>query len=113
MRKIQDERDARACVKAARRAGLALGAWAQIHGIDGRSLNAWAVNLARRTAVPRRSDGRPGLVELVATPPTLTPTVTGRDGSQIVVRVGGAQIELGDEFRDETLARVVRVLRTC
>ena len=30
-----------------------------------------------------------------------------------VVRVGDAAIEVGDDFQDETLARVVRVLRAC
>jgi hypothetical protein len=45
--------------------------------------------------------------------PTTPPTVTARGGAQVVVRVGDAQVELGDDFRDETLARVVRVLRTC
>jgi hypothetical protein len=46
------------------------------------------------------------MVELVATPTT-------RARAQVVVRVGDAQVELGDDFRDETLARIVRVLRTC
>lgn len=45
MRKIWGERDARACVKAAKAAGLGLGAWAREHGVDGRSLHAGAVNL--------------------------------------------------------------------
>lgn len=108
MRKIRDARDARACLKAARRAGLAIGAWAQIHGIDERSLNAWAVNLARGAAARKRNGGRPELIELVP-----APTVTARAGAQLVVRVGDVQVELGDDFQAETLARVVRVLRTC
>ncbi len=43
--------------RAAKLAGRSAGEWARAHGIDGRSLNAWKVNLARRgtTAAPRRS----------------------------------------------------------
>jgi hypothetical protein len=102
MRKIVDARDARACVKAARAAGLSLGAWARRHGVDGRSLHAWSVNLGRSSSL----SAKPRLIELV---PTITPP--GR--ARYVVRVGDTTIEVGDDFRDETLARVVRVLRAC
>jgi hypothetical protein len=30
-----------------------------------------------------------------------------------VVRVAGAEIELAEDFREETLGRIVRVLRSC
>lgn len=105
MRKIEDARDARACVKAARAAGLSLGAWARRHGVDGRSLHAWSVNLARSpsaTALVRK----PRLIELV-------PTSAPQAATRYVVRVRDAAVEVGDDFRDETLARVVRVLRAC
>lgn len=102
MRKIVDARDARACVKAARAAGLRLGAWARQHGVDGRSLHAWSVNLGLvASAAPT-----PRLIELV---PATAPAVPAR----YVVRVGDMAIELGDDFNEETLARVVRVLRAC
>jgi hypothetical protein len=45
-RKIEDEREARRCLKSARAAGLTAGEWAREHGIDGRSLNAWRINLS-------------------------------------------------------------------
>jgi hypothetical protein len=45
--------------------GLTAGEWAREHGIDGRSLNAWRMNLARRTPVKHRADLEPRLVELV------------------------------------------------
>lgn len=102
MRKIWGERDARACVKAAKAAGLGIGAWAREHGVDGRSLHAWAVNLklvARPVAKPR-------LIELVPMPSA--PKV-----SRFVVRVGEFGIEVGDDFADETLMRLVRALRAC
>jgi hypothetical protein len=46
-RKIEDEREACRGLKAAKAAGLTPGAWAREHAIDGRSLNAWRLNLAQ------------------------------------------------------------------
>ena len=101
MRKIVDARDARACVKAARTAGLSLGAWARRHGVDGRSLHAWSVNLGMSpSAVAKR-----GLIELVPR--------SASGPARYVVRVGETAVEVGDDFEDDTLARVVRVLRAC
>ena len=56
-RKITDEREARRSLAAAKAAGGTIEQWARANGIDGRSLNAWRVNLARRgaTAAPKRS----------------------------------------------------------
>ena len=102
MRKIKDARDARACAKAAKAAGLSLGAWAREHGVDGRSLNAWSVNLGRS---PSRIVAKPRLVELVPTSPSTA--------ARYLVRLGDAVIEIGDDFSDETLVRVMRVIRAC
>ena len=49
-RKIADETDAHACLEAAMRSGLARAEWARAHGVDARSLNAWRLNLERRSA---------------------------------------------------------------
>jgi hypothetical protein len=108
LRKIEDEREARACLRAARAAGAGLAEWARERGIDGRSLNAWRMNLARSRAGGRGASlaAPPRLVELVAAPPT------GPRG-RYVVRVAGAEIELAEDFREETLGRIVRVLRSC
>ncbi|MFT3770935.1 MAG: hypothetical protein QM820_36410 [Minicystis sp.] len=103
-RKIEDERDARACLRAAKAARLSVGEWARDNGVDGRSLNAWRINLSRS----RRPEvaAKPRLVELVpATPP--------RADTRYVVHVDGARIELADDFREETLVRLVRALRAC
>lgn len=105
MRKIKDARDARACVRAARAAGLSLGAWARRHGVDGRSLHAWSVNLTRSPSATAMV-AKPRLIELV---PTSAPPAPAR----YVVRVGDATVEVSDDFHDETLARVVRVVRAC
>lgn len=102
-RKIEDEQDARACLKAAKAAGLTAGEWARQHGVDGRSLNAWRMNLSDRVPKAR---AKPRLVELVPASPSRVET-------RYVVRVGDAAIEVTDAFREETLVRLVRALRSC
>jgi len=98
-RKIRDEADARACWAAACSAGLDAGAWARAHGVDGRSLHTWRMNLGldARTRRSRRSrikasPERKQLVELVPTP--------SAPRGRYVVRVGAAEVELDDAFRD-------------
>lgn len=121
-RKITDEREARRCLAAARKTGERAGAWAQAHGIDGRSLNAWRINLARRgagstpartaTRPPRAMVVRPGpraaLVELI---PSSRPSAIGR--ARYAVYVGEVHVEVGDDFAAETLRRILEVLRAC
>lgn len=104
LRKIVDEKDARACLVAVARSGLTLRSWAQRHGVDGRSLHAWQVNLSGRTAITRRAPAK--LVELV---PVL-PVVSTR---RYLVRVGDGSIEVGDDFDAATLRRILEVLRAC
>ena len=104
-RKIEDEKDARACLRAARAAGLSVRAWARDNGVDGRSLNAWRINLSRSRALDDAVN--PRLVELVPATP-----LHAAD-ARYVVHVDGARIELADDFREETLVRLVRVLRAC
>ena len=57
-RKITDELDAQRCLVAARRAGGDVGAWARANGVDGRSLNTWRMNLARRGSTRRSPSAR-------------------------------------------------------
>jgi hypothetical protein len=47
--KITTEDEARRCLRAAKAAGQTPGEWARAHGIDGRSLNMFRVNLDRRS----------------------------------------------------------------
>ena len=105
-RKIEDERDARACLRAAKAARLSVGAWARDHGVDGRSLNAWRINLARAGAGVEPSESKLRLVELV-------PAAPQRADARYVVHFDGARIELADDFREKTLVRLVRALRVC
>ncbi len=62
-RRIFNEQDARRCL-AVRSSRSALGEWARAHGIDGRSLNAWRVNLAAHD-VPQSRAVASKFVELV------------------------------------------------
>ena len=81
------------------------------------TLGAWRVNLARRGAKVTKSQPRRkrtlvagGLVELVRAPVAMTePTSAAR----YVVEVGSAGVEFGDDFPEETLARLMSVLRGC
>jgi hypothetical protein len=66
----------------------------------------WQVNISRWGAKRTSPVVPPRLVELV---PASTPRTAGR----YVVRVADAEIELADDFREETLARLVRALRAC
>src|SRR5487761_2306624 len=66
-RKVHDEVEARGCLLAAKRAGRSAGEWARAHGIDGRSLHAWLVNLERGGALsPRRRGRTPAVVLALA-----------------------------------------------
>jgi len=105
LRKIKDEKDARACLKSVSRSGETLREWAKRHRIDGRSLHAWRRNLSRRTTSATAGSAR--LVELV--PVAGSASVARR----YIVRVGSAAIEVGDDFDAETLRRLLEALRAC
>ncbi len=94
-RKIEDEREAVRCLRAAARKGMSTGAWARAHGFDGRSLHAWQMNIERRgtTAPVRRRKIVPkvssahALVELV---PAATSAVQGPGRYAVVVGALGS-----------------------
>ncbi|MFM2153207.1 MAG: hypothetical protein RL199_1642 [Pseudomonadota bacterium] len=105
-RKVRDEADARRALAAVELAGGRIGVWARANGIDGRSLRMWKLNLARRSAAQTGSARGPvSLVELVPTAPVAP--------ARYMLRSGGLAFEFGDEVREETLRRVVAVLRAC
>src|SRR5438477_13183320 len=88
-RKIEDEREAVRCLRAAERAGLSTGEWARANGIDGRSLRAWKMNIGRR-GIPARLQkrrrkpvpARHALIELV---PAGTPGTQGMGAARYVL----------------------------
>ena len=111
-RKIHDEGEARRCLESASRAGQRAGAWAAAHGIDGRSLHGWLVNLEgrRRTAPSRRAappSSAHALVELVPEIPR------GGPAARYVLVVDDARLEFGDDASASTLRRVLEALRAC
>ncbi len=102
-RKIEDEAEARLCIEAQSRSGLSAVAWARREGLDGRSLNAWRVNLARRGAVSPAAPA-PRLVELVA---------IGQPAATYSVRCGRFVVEVGERFDEDTLLRLLHVVAAC
>jgi len=116
-RKIRDERDARACLAAVRAAGVSVGAWSRAHAVDGRSLNAWRANLARRSAVragdQAKRTPRTQLAPLAARLVELVPAPSASSAARYSMRIGTAAVEFGDDFREDTLCRVVAMLRSC
>jgi len=112
-RRIESELEARRCLLRVEAEDAQVGAWARAHGIDGRSLNMWRVNLARRGVVPRPRARQPpmrlpatGVVEIV-------PAVMGSTATRYVIELGGARLELGDDFAEPTVRRLIGMLRTC
>jgi hypothetical protein len=106
-RKIRGEADARRCLAAAAQSGVPRVVWAQEHGIDARSLNAWRVNLTRagRDAVVQPSAAAiPGLrlVELVAAPPPASAAYR--------IRCGLFEVEVAGEIDAERLSKLLRVM---
>ena len=103
-RKVFNEQDARRCLTAVKASRSSLGTWAQEHGVDGRSLNLWRVNLERRGVLR----AAPKLVELVVVPgPAFGPQ------APFVLRIGGVELELGNHFDEPSLRRLVGVLKSC
>ena len=119
-RKIGSEQEARRCLLAVEAAGGDIGRWARAHGIDGRSLRAWRLNLARRGTNASRRRGRPrasqamatrGLVELV--PTAIAGAAPSLDSGRYVLEVNGARVAFGNDFSECTLRRIIAVLRSC
>ncbi|HEY0781073.1 MAG TPA: hypothetical protein VGE98_01355, partial [Thermoanaerobaculia bacterium] len=115
-RKITDELDAQRCLVAARRAGGDVGAWARANGVDGRSLNTWRMNLARRGSTRRSPSARAPTGESMhsrAAVVELIPAQRSSAGGRYAVHVGATRVEFGDDFDPGTLRRIVEALRTC
>jgi len=100
-RKITNELDAERCLAAARRAGGDVGAWARANGVDGRSLNAWRMNLARRGSTRRSPSARSPTrmpVHSRAAVVELIPAARSSTGGRYAVHVGTARVEVNDDF---------------
>jgi hypothetical protein len=115
-RKIEDERDALRCLRKVGHTGLSVGEWARAHGIDGRSLHAWRIAIARRGVAVRHRKAsakskraKLALVEIVPAAPVTERVGVGR----YVLVVGAARVEFGDDVSVATLRRVFEALRSC
>jgi transposase-like protein len=112
-RKIENERDALRCLRKVGHAGLSVGEWARAHGIDGRSLHAWRIAIARR-GVParhRKASAKPKRAELALV--ELVPAASRDSAGRYVLVVGAARVEFGDDVSVATLRRVFEALRSC
>ena len=115
-RKIEDEGDALRCLRKVHQAGLSVGEWARAHGIDGRSLHAWRIAIARR-GVParnRKASGKSKRAELALVELVPAASFTERDSARrYVLVIGAARVEFGDDASGATLRRVFEALRSC
>ena len=107
IRKIDNENDARSCLAQAAASGLPRARWAQMHGIDARSLHAWHLNLNRHRRVTA------DFLELISTPADRHPTATAPSPSVLRVRRGDVVVEVPEDFDDEQLVRVLRAFAAC
>lgn len=101
-RKLRDAEDARSCLNEIAASGLTRGEWSRANGVDGRSLNAWDLNLSRR-----REQGEARLVELVPSERVVEAPV------RYVVRCGELAVEVDHRFDDEVLRRLLSVVASC
>jgi len=105
-RGVVNEQDARGCLAAARSSRGGLAEWARAHGVDGRSLNAWRVNLGRR-GVPRERAVALKVVELVPKVPVAAVH------EPYVLHVGGVELQVGADFDEHSLRRLIGLLKSC
>ena len=111
-RRVQDEREARRFLPAVERSGVNRSEWARARSIDGRSLRAWEMNLARRGTRPgprrsREGAAPRGLVELVP----VAPSGAVGGSARYVLELAGTRLEFGDDAAVTTLRRVIEALR--
>ena len=101
-RKIRDEEEARESLAALAVGGVTLAEWSRRNGIDGRSLQAWKMNLERgeRQTPPKTVR----LLELVP---------AGRSDAEYRVRCGPFVVELDERFDEQVLARLLAVVADC
>ena len=102
-RKVTDAQEARSLLDEQQRSGLEPAPFARSRGIDGRSLNAWRINLARGASAKVAESLQ--LVELVANQPEARASMT--------VRCGPFSVDVPPRFDQDDLARLLDVLAAC
>ncbi len=101
-RKVRDEEEARHLLAQMMESGLELREFCKHEGIDGRSLHCWSRNLEARDPKPLTPLR---LVEVVGHEPV-------RQAEYRVV-LGDLVVEVDDNFREETLLRLLRAVTSC
>lgn len=99
-RKVRDEAEAVALIEEARRRGVRPSVVGKELGIDGRSVHAWSMTLAKRRSAPTGE-----LLELVP--------VVAAAARSYWVWVGDLAVEVPDDFDEHSVQRLVSVLRSC
>ncbi len=113
-RKVNDREEAQHLVAELAASGDQLSPFCRRRGIDARSLNCWQRNLSRgyasAAAIPRPMR----IVELVtasaahaSAPAPSTPRPRYR------MAVNDVTIEVNDDFADQTVARLLELVRSC
>lgn len=112
-RKIANAEEARRLLDDLERSGLDRPTFCQREGIDGRSLNCWRLNMTRKRETSERCP--PEALRVVELSRAQIERVTAPSdvGSRYRVAVADAVIEVDDAFRDDTLARLLSVVRAC
>lgn len=109
-RKVRDQAEAREFLGQLVDSNMELPEFCARHGIDGRSLNCWRLNLERRRDVgvppPARASEGLRLVEVL-------PMTARRPPATYRVHVLDLVVEVDDSFDEETLARLLRVVTRC
>ena len=109
-RRVRDERDARNLLDAVDRSGQSLASWCRASGVDGRSLNAWRLNLARRDG-SKPVPAEVHLVELFVEDSGRGPTSVFRiTHGSFVVDVAG---DVAGDVDAESLRRVLWAVSRC
>lgn len=98
-RRIRDRAEALKFLEAAARSGVSRAEWARRNGLDGRSLNAWRLNVERTAEQPAVR-----MLELV---PTMRVEATYR------VVCGTFVVEVEGNFDDQVLGRLLSVVAAC
>jgi hypothetical protein len=110
-RRILDEQDARRCLAAVKSSQASLAEWSQAHRVDGRSLNLWRLNLERRGGPQARVALK--VVELVPAAAPVPAAPGGGEGGTFRLRIRGVEVEVGADFDEQSLRRLVGLLKSC
>jgi len=108
LRRITDESEARGLLGEFEVSGLGMPEFCAQVGVDGRSLNCWRLNLGRRAEAPSTPSQSMRFLEVVigaVAPPKPVPAYR--------LHVGDVVIEVDDNFREDTLGRLLRVAAAC